>query len=477
MKFRGQFPFFSLMLLLVGPVWVLAQAIDCPSIVEIALAATDEFCAATGRNQACYGNVNLEVEAQVGTGDLQFSEPGDLVNVAQVKRLRLSPLDEQQQSWGVVLMRIQANVPDTLPGQNVTFLLFGDVEIENAGKSNIQPMTLEVMASRAVVVYERPSDTSSILAGIIANEKMIVDGQSSDNLWLRVRLPDDASKYGWIDKNNVTGENINQLPVIDFEPESIQEIGESFRPMQAFYFKTGLHDRPCSQAPDSGILIQAPEAAGPIELRVNDVDITLGSTAYLQAQPSGEMTISVIEGAALVEANGETRAVPAGTQVRVPMNENLAVSGQPSQTEPYDTNSLEILPVQHLDNLVEVASALTADEIVAASVPIAGHWFQTSTALVFCEDGSTRIETWEGNYTINSVNENSFVANNDTQFNRVETSFEYTADRNVPSLNRVSHDQYYVLSPTHIIANIVSINPDCTWNISRELKLVDANGI
>jgi hypothetical protein len=32
-------------------------------------------------------------------------------------------------------MRVQANLPDTLPGQNVTFLLFGDVELadESAG--------------------------------------------------------------------------------------------------------------------------------------------------------------------------------------------------------------------------------------------------------------------------------------------------------------------------------------------------------
>ena len=36
-------------------------------------------------------------------------------------------------AWGVALMRIQANLPDTLPGQNVTMLIFGDVQIQNAG--------------------------------------------------------------------------------------------------------------------------------------------------------------------------------------------------------------------------------------------------------------------------------------------------------------------------------------------------------
>ena len=38
-------------------------------------------------------------------------------------------------------MQLQANLPDTLPGQNVTFLLFGNVEIENAvvGDSEATP--------------------------------------------------------------------------------------------------------------------------------------------------------------------------------------------------------------------------------------------------------------------------------------------------------------------------------------------------
>ncbi len=30
------------------------------------------------------------------------------------------------------MLRIQANLPDTMPGQNVTILLFGDVSIYNA---------------------------------------------------------------------------------------------------------------------------------------------------------------------------------------------------------------------------------------------------------------------------------------------------------------------------------------------------------
>jgi hypothetical protein len=50
-----------------------------------------------------------------------------------MQSLVLSNMDETVSGWGIALMRLQADLPDTLPGQNVTVLLFGDVEIEDAG--------------------------------------------------------------------------------------------------------------------------------------------------------------------------------------------------------------------------------------------------------------------------------------------------------------------------------------------------------
>ena len=100
--------------------------------------------------------------------------------------------------------------------------------------------------------------------------------------------------------------------------------------MQAFYFKTGLDDAPCSAAPDSGILIQTPKGAGTISLTADDIQITLGSTAYIQAQVGGEFTISVIEGQGTVTAAGVTVTVPGGTHVRVPLDNTLTAAGAPT---------------------------------------------------------------------------------------------------------------------------------------------------
>jgi hypothetical protein len=104
----------------------------CPAIVDRALAAVDQYCEGTGRNQVCYGNIRLEAEPQPGIDDFTFSTTGDIVNVADIRTLSLSGMNQESGEWGVALMRLQANIPDTLPGQNVTFIMFGDVSITSA---------------------------------------------------------------------------------------------------------------------------------------------------------------------------------------------------------------------------------------------------------------------------------------------------------------------------------------------------------
>jgi hypothetical protein len=224
-----------------------AQENTCPAIVADALAQVDSLCAETGRNQACYGNIMLVAEAQPGVDDLRLDAPGDIADVIDIQALRLTGIDEAVPEWGVALMKLQANLPDTLPGQNVAMLLFGDVDLRNAAG-----------ATR-----------------------------------------------------------------------------ESYMPMQAFYFRSGVGDSPCAEAPESGILIQTPKGQGEIALRVNNVDIALGSTAFLQAVADDALYVNLLEGQATVTAFSSTRTVPAGMMVSVPIDENLAASGPPSAPEPY----------------------------------------------------------------------------------------------------------------------------------------------
>ncbi len=337
---------------------VLAQADTCVSYVQQALAAVDEACAAIGRNQACYGNVALSATPREGVGDFTFEQAGDLANIADLQTLRLRQLDLEANVWGVALMKLQANLPDTLPGQNVTFVLFGDVEIENAVEPGETLPTTEVTSNGGINIRKGPSTSFAVIGSLANGETATANGRSSDGSWLRIQVPD-ADALGWVSADLVTADDSSGLSVVEAGDAEVP-----FTPMQAFYFNTGSSETGCTEAPASGILIQTPAGAGEITLRANDVDIKLGSTAYLQAQPSDVMTISVVEGRGQITAEGETVIVPAGAKVDIPIDENLNADGAPGEPEPYDPSTVQALPIVVLPEDIEIAPPVSEEDLI-----------------------------------------------------------------------------------------------------------------
>lgn len=387
----------AFVLTMFAPVWIVVEAADCPTIVKNALDATDNVCSSTGRNQACYGNINLSVESQADASSFSFTKPGDLVSVEGIKSLTLSPLDANNDTWGIALMKIQANLPDTLPGQNVVFVLFGDVQIDNA----VEPtLTLEVTTKRTANVRQEPSTSAAIVTSATGGTALIADGRSEDGTWLRVHTAD-LSVQGWISAPLVNGTgDMQTLAVVGADVPHTS-------PMQAFYFKTGANDAPCSAAPDSGILIQTPKGAGKISFTANNVQITLGSTAYVQAQASGFMAVSVVEGQGTVTAAGATVNVPAGTRVRVPLDNTLNASGQPIGPEPYDDARMAVLPIGLLAESIAIAPALSADAIATAAAeiqPLPGRWVSSDDVVNSSSECGLGAGQFTGTTTFLSIN-------------------------------------------------------------------------
>ena len=74
--------------------------------------------------EICYGNNAISAETYQA---VNFDDVGDIASVNEVLRLQLSEMTSSSQSWGIAIMKLQANLPDTIPGQNVQVILFGDV--------------------------------------------------------------------------------------------------------------------------------------------------------------------------------------------------------------------------------------------------------------------------------------------------------------------------------------------------------------
>jgi len=115
--------------LIIGIIPTLAQGDVCPALIDAVLRDLVENCDTTERNQACYGHVSIEAHPQAQVEGFHFSAVRDIERVGDIAALRLNALDEIHDIWGVALMRLQASLPDTLPGQNVTFVLFGGTTV------------------------------------------------------------------------------------------------------------------------------------------------------------------------------------------------------------------------------------------------------------------------------------------------------------------------------------------------------------
>lgn len=362
-----------LLFALAFPINAQAQDAECTRIVSQALATVDQICETTGRNQACYGNITLLAEPRVNAGTFVFDQAGDVVDIAAVQTLALSSYNATTEEWGVAVLRVQANLPDTLPGQNVTFLLFGDAEIQDSiAEIPPEPATLELTIPGNLNVRDGPSTSHAVIGSLRSGDTVMAVGRLDDSSWLQIQLDDDT--LGWVFTQLTTPESdVTALSVVD--PDAEQPAQPMFGPFQAFYFKSGANDAPCVAAPDSGILIQTPEGDAEIDLVVNEVTIRLHSTAYIQSQPDGEMTVNLIEGNARVAAQGRSIFVPAGTRVRIRMDDNNRAVDVPSDPEAYDDAMIARLPVSVLPRKIEAATALTPEEIDATvNVDVTGEW-------------------------------------------------------------------------------------------------------
>ncbi len=336
----------------------MAQEATCGPFVQQALSAVENDCASTGRNQACYGYVALDATPRDGVQNFNFAREGDVANVADVETLRLSALDQAKQTWGIALMKLQANLPDTLPGQNVTFLMFGNVEVTNAVPAGTELKTVDVTSKNRINVRSGPSTNYGVIGSLGTGDIATANGRNEQTSWLRIQLPG-SSALGWVSASLVsTGGDLSSLSVF-----SADDHQPAFKPMQAFYFSTGIGKSACNGAPQDGILIQTPEGAGKIALRANDVDIQLGSTGYFQASAGADMSLKVIEGEGKVTANGQTVTVPAGAQVAVPVDQDMKASGPPGDVEPYSVDDVANLPVDVLPRQITVADPASQQDI------------------------------------------------------------------------------------------------------------------
>lgn len=325
----------------------------CSDTVQTALEAAKRLCTGIGRHRACYGNLLVNAEPQNDTSPFKFDEPGDVVEVASLKSLRLSPFDPQENIWGIAQLYLQADIPSSQP-QNVTVILFGDVQVDNA----VPPVTvieITLDGQDEVPILAQPWPIAETLGFATPNQQLKATGRTSDSTWIRVESMDGTVR-GWVPASHVEdAADIATLTVTDGETPYQT-------PMQAFYLQSGTNDYECSDIPSDGLLIQTPEGVAQVTLLINEVNIELGSTAFIQARPNEAMQITMLEGKAKVSAGGIVYEVPAGQKIEIPMTADMRPADVPYEPTTYESQDVEALPVDLLTEPIEIVPPAETEE-------------------------------------------------------------------------------------------------------------------
>jgi hypothetical protein len=283
----------------------LAQG-DCPALVTQALTALDANCEGLGRNTACYGYNRVSASFIEAVADDYFAVPSDTTAIDILEEIQTTAMDVALDQWGVAIMSVQASLPDSLPGQSLTFVLLGDTQVSNAvaPENAFQPATaIEVVTNVDANIRSGAGTNFNALGAVDSGTTLSADALNADGTWVRVAY---AEKPAWVFREllNATPE-IDVLPVLD---------GNQRTPMQAFYLRTGVGDMACAEAPQDTLMVQGPKGIK-VDLTANGAHIRIGSTVLFNTPAPDVLEITVLDGEAVVVGggeNGDDLEIPSG---------------------------------------------------------------------------------------------------------------------------------------------------------------------
>ena len=394
-----------------------AQVTPCPANYSHALDQTQLVCDGTGRNQACYGNNTVNITPFSETIEYEFDEPGDMTDVEIIRTLSLSALDADSGDWGISMLRLLANL-DPSRTDDVTMILFGDVEIESA----IEPAeTRPVISGTYANIRRFPNTSASIVNSITANTTLIATARLVDNSWIQV-TDSDSNVSGWI-----YGELLN-----DFDSNILNVVEATqpyFAPMQAFYFRSGSQ-LDCASVPSNGLMIQTPVGVARVTVWVNEVTIDFmsntGATAMIQMPTDDMLAIDLIEVDAYIQSDQGGYIAVEGSSVTVDLSNNGNVS--PKVNPPIPSNRQSDVPslTVLLDRLIESSPPANVADIAGVNNLSTGQYdelVEYGYVITHHEDS----QSTSGASSRSNVSQDQTTASSDT------TSTEDTQSENAPS--------------------------------------------
>src|SRR5688572_13319238 len=125
-------------------------------------------------------------------------------------------------------------------------------------------------------------------------------------------------------------------------------------------------------------------------MTLNGLEMRLYGTTFVQAVPGGTMLLQQIEGNLLIKLGTETRWIVAGSEIVLPLDAGLSVTGIASAT-PITVDNLAGVPVNNLNYRVSLPESLEQPEIDSQIVALEAVPLVVSNDSMMSRDRCNRI--------------------------------------------------------------------------------------
>lgn len=331
---------------------------DCAPLVEEALQVLGSSCAEVGRNEVCYGHTMVNATFRDDAVDVRFSSSGDISPLIDIDTLVTEPIDLDAGTWGVAMMRLQADLPDSDDDSSMTLVLFGDTEVISAVDPTgaaLPQCSVENESGRNLDIYAGAGTNRDVVSVFPIGEQAVVNGRNENGDWVRLFR---NGSLGWLPAAELTTTcEFETLAIVD---ESADTSALYTQPMQAFTLQTN-NNSSCEDAPD-GLLVESPTGQR-AHVMVNGVELEFASTGFLSGDADGNLLVSGIDGEITVKALLETVQVLPGFETRIPLLDGLPIDVPEIPFEIIDL-SLQRLPEGILErNLQSILDDRSIDSI------------------------------------------------------------------------------------------------------------------
>ncbi|TVR22929.1 MAG: hypothetical protein EA396_04855 [Anaerolineaceae bacterium] len=348
------------------------------AFVKSALVSANDICGAMLWDTVCYVGREDAVLRAIALQDGQpvLREIEGTESLEDIIALQVGVLpDGSFDPFSVAVLNIQANLPDSNTSEDVKLVVFGGATVVNLSppQTTLIMQTQPDITAERINMRERPLSDAFINGAIAVGEPVRVVGRTADGDWLRVQVPRDPSRTGWVPRTFLLpfGYNPQVLTNADFNAWQQLPVSDPAQPyftnMQSIEVSFAESDRDSL----NGLLIQTSPSRISINVAINGAlfEVAGGSLFFWRGSFNDLEAVSDTEQADVFD-DTIARRRPSGWQSEVisgTVQIRLAPSGEAIQqpTAITGTAGTAVSFDSALDDLVLGGSALSGGSLGA----------------------------------------------------------------------------------------------------------------